>query len=240
MNEVRLHVAGVLGHPHEQTDRRLRDLRTHFAVIAEQLPGQANRYRYSLAGWHPSADSRHARRSIPARVEAAVYLTWGNRCAMCGRTPRDDGVRLVIDHVIPLEWGGTNYETNLQPLCTEHNHAKQAHFSSFDQYADAIRAAIALPEVHLRIGELLKALEGQPVPVDLINVIAREENRGDPTRRMRDLRALGWQIEASRRKKGARTRSFYTLKAAQPWPTDGPAAAVAKLEADRRAKKFSN
>jgi hypothetical protein len=156
---------------------------------------------------------------------------------MCGRTPREDGVRLVIDHIVPLEWGGTNDESNLQPLCTEHNHAKQAHFSSFNQYASAIRLAIALPEVHLRIGELLKALHGQAVPVDLINVVAREENRGDPTRRLRDLRALGWRIDASRRKTGARTRSSYTLKASLPWPTAGPAVAVAQLEAARRARK---
>jgi hypothetical protein len=96
---------------------------------------------------------------------------------MCGKTPREDAVKLVIDHVMPLDWGGTNDPENLQPLCVECNSGKKAHYSGFDEYSDAIKSAISRDVVHERIGELLKALEGQPVPVELITIVAREENR---------------------------------------------------------------
>ena len=69
--------------------------------------------------------------------------------------------------------------------------------------------------------------------------IAREENRGDPTRRLRDLRALGWTIVASRKKSGKRTVSFYCLKQHLEWPPEGPGAKVAEMEAARRARKKS-
>jgi hypothetical protein len=140
---------------------------------------------------------------------------------MCGKTPTEDRVKLVIDHVVPLDWGGSNDPENLQPLCVECNSGKKAHYSSFDKYAPAIRAAIRRDVVHERIGELLKALEGQPVPVELLTVVAREENRGDPTRRMRALRDLGWVISVSYRTDGKRKRSFYTLERWEPWPREG-------------------
>lgn len=233
MAEVREHIAQRLGQANEQTDRRLRELRTVFEIPAK--PAGRNRYVYLLSGW--ATRRRTARGHISAKTEAIVYERYGYRCAMCGKSPKDDGVRLIIDHKIPKDWGGTDDLENLQPLCEEHNHGKQAHFASFDEHRDAIRKAVRYDEVHLRIGELLKALQGSDVPVEIINVVAREENRGDPTRRLRDLRALGWRISASRRKEGKRTRSYYRLESWKDWPQEGPGAAVAALEADRKRRK---
>lgn len=45
---------------------------------------------------------------------------YGNRCLACGRTD----VRLVPDHVITFAQGGTNWITNIQPLCFKCNSAK--------------------------------------------------------------------------------------------------------------------
>jgi len=235
MAEVRDFVSGKLGEGHEQTDRRLRELRRHFVIPAKRV-GQT-RWVYPLQGWAKRKVGKQRR--VSPKTEALVYEQYGYRCAMCGKSPKEDGIRLEIDHKIPQDWGGTDDPENLQPLCTEHNHGKQAHFASFDQYKEAIRSAVRHDEVHLRIGELLKALKGVEVPVDLINLVAREENRGDPTRRLRDLRALGWTINASRRKSGKRTVSFYCLEHYLEWPPEGPGAKVAEIEADRRARKRS-
>ena len=233
MAEVRTHVASELGKEHEQTDRRLRELRRHFDIPARRVG--PNRFVYPLLGWQSKPKRLH--KHISSKTEALVYEQYGYRCAMCGKSPKEDGVKLVIDHKIPKDWGGTDAPENLQPLCLEHNHGKQAHFASFDAHKDAIRRAISLDEVHLRIGELLKAMEGIEVPVDLINLVAREENRGDPTRRLRDLRALGWEISVSRKKKGKRTVSYYRLIRFAPWPEEGPGARVSALEAERKARK---
>jgi 5-methylcytosine-specific restriction endonuclease McrA len=234
MLEIRERVAQILGRSHAQTDRRLRDLRRCYDIVTVMRTGRD--HGYLLVG--PRSGGPLVRRgAVSSRAEAKVFAAWGARCADCGRTPRDDAVKLVIDHIVPLDWGGTNDEKNLRPLCEFHNHGKQAWVSSLDPYAPAIRAAISLDEVHLRIGELLKALQGEQVSVDLVNAVAREENRGDPTRRLRDLRKLGWTIVVRRRKVGLRTISFYRLEHWEPWPPEGPAAAVARLEADRRRRK---
>jgi len=52
-----------------------------------------------------------------------VALAHGYRCAKCGRvwiSSRDH-----IDHKIPREQGGSNDESNLQPLCNEPCHAEK-------------------------------------------------------------------------------------------------------------------
>lgn len=230
MLEIREHVAQVYGEPHSQTDRRLRDLRDKYLldVPPERVPGKRDPV-YRLRGFRDDVSRRHGRSAINARQRAEVLTRFHSRCAMCGKTPKDDGVKLVIDHLVPLNWGGSNDPKNLQPLCQECNAGKKAHYSSFDPYSEAIRAAIHLEVVHERIGELLKALEGQPVPVELIMVVAREENRGDPTRRMRALRHLGWKIEVSYRTEGKRKRSYYTLQHWEPWPPEGVRARLKSL-----------
>jgi hypothetical protein len=234
MQDIRAQVAQY-GVQNEQMDRRVRDLRTWFRIPAMRSEG--GEYVYSLGGWHPEAGARTARGRLSSAVVARVWENYGARCAWCGRTPTDDGVRLVIDHRVPLELGGTNELENLQLLCYEHNHDKKARFAEYAGQYDAIAEAINLGSPHERIGELLKAMAGDAVPVDLINLVAREENRGDPTRRMRELRALGWKIDVTRRKEGVRTVSYYILLHWEPWPAEGPKAVINRMEADRKRRK---
>lgn len=233
-DEIREFASEHYGEPHTWADRRARNLRPYFVVKTVSLG--RNRYGYQLLGWRKDAASSVGRRSIPKRLEVLVLEDWGARCALCGRSPLEDKVKLVLDHIVPVHWGGLTERTNLRPLCVEHNHARQAWIREMEPHAGALRQAITLPTVWERIGTLLKELQGQPVSVDLIQAVAREENRGDPTRRLRELRALGWTIKASRRKVGKRTESFYRLETWKPWPPGGPARAVGEYEAARRRR----
>jgi 5-methylcytosine-specific restriction endonuclease McrA len=49
----------------------------------------------------------------------ALLEMYGHRCLACG----SDGP-LEPDHIIPLTWGGTNWITNIQPLCRKCNGSK--------------------------------------------------------------------------------------------------------------------
>ena len=45
---------------------------------------------------------------------------YGHRCVCCGRTEEELsllGLRIVLDHVVPVSKGGTSFIGNLQPLC---------------------------------------------------------------------------------------------------------------------------
>ncbi|OQX25983.1 MAG: hypothetical protein BWK80_12795 [Desulfobacteraceae bacterium IS3] len=46
------------------------------------------------------------------------------KCLSCGRTAREDGILLEVDHIIPRSKGGTDDIGNLQTLCKKCNIGK--------------------------------------------------------------------------------------------------------------------
>ena len=69
-------------------------------------------------------------RNVPLRLRYLVLERDGFRCQRCGRNSKEDGVKLEIDHIVPVFlYGKTTYD-NLQTLCRDCNRGK-----SF--YADA-------------------------------------------------------------------------------------------------------
>ena len=154
---------------------------------------------------------------------------------MCGRTPLEDGVKLVVDHKVPREWGGTDEIENLQPLCEEDNSGKKAHFATYSAETEAIRQALAYPDPQQRVGELLKAFAGRDVPSDLLEIVASAQHyQADWQRRLRELRDLGWDYTFAKRSEGGRVRTYYQLTRWQPWPDGGPAAAIRRLGREKR------
>lgn len=70
-------------------------------------------------------------RNISNRLRMEILERNGFTCQLCGRTggdpdPSDPArkVRLVIDHEVPIEQGGTNERSNLRVLCTACNQAR--------------------------------------------------------------------------------------------------------------------
>lgn len=48
------------------------------------------------------------------------------KCFYCGRTPSEDGVKLHVDHVIPVLYGGKSVAGNLLTSCEDCNLGKKA------------------------------------------------------------------------------------------------------------------
>lgn len=233
MTEIRMFATDALGEPQEHIDRRLRGLRKHFDIQA--VPQRQGPPRYVLRGWSKNVSVAEA--AVSLRVRAQVLAP--QRCFQCGRTPKDDGVKLVVDHRIPQSWGGGNEIENLQPLCEDCNAGKRDYFETQNVYADKIRKAIGCSEPQRRIGELLKAFDGEWVRSDLIGIVASaQEYQEDWQRRLRDLRYLGWRVDVDKRyHEGARVWTYYRLVHAEPWPDNIHDAIVAEEQHRRRTKK---
>jgi len=92
-------------------------------------------------------------------------------------------------------------------------------------------AVMSHRSVHVRLGETLKAFEGEPVSAEVLNLVA---NQGAWKKRIRELRYLGWEIETFNRKlpEGGRVSSYYRLVKSRPWPTD-PTGIIRQYERDR-------
>ena len=65
------------------------------------------------------------RRNIDAKTRYRILHRDHSRCRRCGRTT-DDGVKLVVDHIIPVAWDGPTEDANLWTLCEECNLGKKA------------------------------------------------------------------------------------------------------------------
>ncbi|KQY41876.1 HNH endonuclease [Cellulomonas sp. Root137] len=225
----------VLGKANVHTSRRLRDVRDHFEVRSTKVGSD---WVYELVGRRTTPVAKGGPRISP-RLEAEVYTVKGRFCHMCGATP-EDGAKLQIDHIIPRSWGGETSLENLEPLCAVHNNGKRNFFASFSPYADAIKLAIGQATPWERIGELLRSSRelGIWVPSELLPVVGRESHKGDPARRLRDLRVvLGWTIKAHKRKEGRGTKVEYELIADRPWPPEGAQEAVTRYERERKRRK---
>jgi 5-methylcytosine-specific restriction endonuclease McrA len=214
-------------------DRALRGLRDHFDVVAVTLEGTV---RYQLRGW---AGARPASQALPIGLRLRAQVLAPARCAQCGRTPLRHDVVLDVDWRVPTDWGGTNDPENLQPLCEECRDGKRQYLQTYAAFSEQISRAASFDEPQRRIGELLKALEHQWVPSDLIGIVASaKEYQEDYQRRLRDLRFLGWEYQTSRRyHEGARVKVYYRLLRAAPWPASIRAALTAEEDRRRKAKR---
>lgn len=216
-------VLGLESGQQEHLNRRMREL---YRVFEVERTRDGNETLYRLV---KQLDKKLNTEGFSNRVRAWVLRD--QRCVQCGRTPADDGVRLHIDHKIPQAWGGTNDPENLQALCSDCNEGKKNLYATYDEFADKIKAAANYDEPHKRIGELLKAFNGKPVPSDLVEVVAKaKQYQDDWQKRMRELRELGWQYSFSKKREGDRVKTYFILEHYEPWPDGSIRAAIKQQE----------
>ena len=227
MSEIR-ETLGLETGEQEHLNRRMRELYGP-CNIERSKRGTDGVYRLISLNENPHQDTSH----ISIKVRAWVLRD--QRCAQCGRTPSEDGVKLHVDHITPQEWGGTDDQENLQALCADCNEGKKNLYSSYNKFGDKIKQAIGYDEPHRRIGELLKAFNGSPVPTELLEMVAKaKQYQDDWQKRMRELRELGWRYTFQRSRKGGRVKTFYTLDHWEPWPEGNIVAAIRKREQEKK------
>lgn len=113
-------------------DRRLQQMAENYASDRESYRARERRWRAE----NPQAEAarRRRRRELLAAAEGDfseeewVHLrsTYGDCCLRCGSA---DGI--TPDHVVPLSHGGSNFITNIQPLCVSCNSAKGTHSTDY-------------------------------------------------------------------------------------------------------------
>jgi 5-methylcytosine-specific restriction endonuclease McrA len=63
------------------------------------------------------------KRLFTGKLRLQIMVRDEFRCVLCGREP-SDGIKLVVDHVVPYSQGGKTILNNGQTLCAECNSAK--------------------------------------------------------------------------------------------------------------------
>jgi 5-methylcytosine-specific restriction endonuclease McrA len=105
--------------PEEQThlDRRKRDLKKWFiiykTITTVAVNGKKRRVTLYRYGGQRERISDEGQLSLRARAEI-IHGAHG-RCQMCGRTIEKDGIKLVVDHKKPRDWGGGNDRAGASP-----------------------------------------------------------------------------------------------------------------------------
>jgi len=208
LNQLRKQM-GLPLHAQQQLRRRISEL-AELGYEVGRVGQKGRQHLYALQHAEPVRPPK-PRGSITQKVRAQVLNIAAGRCQMCGATVFDDKVNLVVDHKIPVDWGGGNDLANLWAICERCNSGKKHFFRSFD--ADLMRRCMSFPEEPKRIGELLKIFGETPPPRYLLAVVA---GGAEWTKRLRQLRLLGWKIEKGwSREEGNWT---YRLIQSRPWP----------------------
>lgn len=219
-------------------DRRKRDLKKWFIIektkttlIVEDKKRNVVLYKFKGEKRDTTDEGQ-----ISQKLRAEVIHAAHGCCKMCGRTIERHGITLVVDHKRPRDWGGTNDRENLWAICEECNAGKKAHFSSFNVNLEMLKKVTAHESVHVRIGELLKAIGvGNATPSALLEVVADQD---DWQKRLRELRypVIGWDIDTHLYKgPSGKKQADYILRSYKPWPKD-PTRTIRLFEQDRERR----
>ena len=176
---------------------------------------------------------------ISLKERAEVIHDAHGRCQMCGKSVERHGITLVVDHKKPRDWSGTNDRDNLWAICEECNAGKKAYFSSLHIDAKIMKRVTGHGSVHVRIGELLKAVGiGKGTSSQLIAVVA---DQYDWQKRLRDLRypVIGWEIDTRLyRAPSGKKQCDYILRSFKAWPDD-PSGVIRRFETERQKRNLS-
>lgn len=144
-------------------------------------------------------------RYISNKLKALVLTRDNSTCQMCGRDVRNDRIRVHIDHIVPLEWGGKTELDNLQCLCKDCNEGKKNYVASENPtLMKKISCATSCLE---RLKIYFEFYPNEEIEVDKLSVIGKTR---EWTRELRRLRVVyGMDIESRPKKKGVREKDCY-------------------------------
>jgi len=114
--------------------------------------------------------ARGTRKYISERVRYEIFSRDNFRCQACGRGA-NDGVKLSVDHVVPVDWGGTNDVSNLLTLCDECNRGKKSWVDSVP--SQVMKEVIGKSSVGKRIEALFDQFPNQEIPSSLIRLVSK-------------------------------------------------------------------
>ena len=128
----------LLEHIGEEVDREtLRDIavisdwaRSLRLLRQEGYDLETTRNGYILHSGEPSGTG-NVRATISPKLRYRILMRDNSICQRCGAKV-SDGVKLHVDHKIPVEFGGDNSESNLWTLCEPCNEGKKAYFQDLD------------------------------------------------------------------------------------------------------------
>jgi len=229
---------GLRAEDQTHLDRRKRDLKKWFLIEKRKNVDQVGSKKRQVVLYKYSGEKTLITDpgGVNTKLRAEVIRAAHGRCQMCGRTIETHGIVLVVDHKRPRDWGGSNDRENLWAVCDDCNSGKKAFFSSLDAEPEAMKRIMAHPSVHVRIGELLKAVGvGKRTPSSLLEVVADQD---DWQKRLRELRysVIGWEIEKKLFKgSSGKKHADYVLKRYRDWP-ENPSEKIRQFEKERERK----
>lgn len=115
-------------------------------------------------------ESLRSRKPVNKKLRYQILQRDNSICQRCGRTPAD-GVKLDVDHKIPVDWGGTDDPTNLWTLCEECNEGKRNFFS--DMNNETMSEVLKLDSGAARIKRFFELNRGIVVEPTLLTIISQ-------------------------------------------------------------------
>lgn len=140
------------------------------------------------------------RANVSQRQRYRILHRDNSQCQKCGATV-EDGVKLVVDHKIPVDWGGPTADNNLWTLCNECNAGKKAWESDAD--AEAMKRILCVSGALNRLREYFKFKHGEVCTREELQLVS---GIAQYARRIRELRDEGMNIQP------ANTKGDYVFK----------------------------
>jgi len=114
-------------------------------------------------------EARGERKSINEKIRYQVFSRDNFRCQACGRGSKD-GVKLTVDHRIPVDWGGSNDISNLLTLCEECNRGKKAWIDSVPK--DNMKDILEKQTIEQRIEALFDKFPNEDINSEIIRLVS--------------------------------------------------------------------
>jgi 5-methylcytosine-specific restriction endonuclease McrA len=113
---------------HNNKEKALAQRRQYYLAHTDEVQKRARKWRLRhpdkvrAFGQRRRARKKAAEGFFTDMEWAALKASYDYTCLCCGK--REPEIKLTVDHIIPLEKGGSNYINNIQPLCQRCNRAK--------------------------------------------------------------------------------------------------------------------